>query len=456
MMNRQLSVIAVITALFAAMPLAAQTINKLATSSVVQADTQSDSAKVEVSAISKYFVKTVPGTRPYDQRGVSMFEAPKPTTPFTGPTLDLGAAFSQSFQALNQSNTAAPRMVGGKNQNQLITIGAGLPLASANLILNAQVANGVVVSVENYLASRGHEQFYVKGGYLQIDRSPIDFSPLNTLMKYTTVKVGMFENNFGDSHFRRSDAGQAMYNPFVGNYIVDPFTTEAGAEVYLRNGPSFLMGAITSGEMRGSVATPEKRGWARYGKAGFDKQMNSDLRVRLTGSLYRADRSLNQTIYSGDRPGSRYYDVLVDSVGRDRWSGSIQPGFRNAVTAVQINPFVKLRGFEVFGSFDRGKGKSATESQYRQLRQTAVDAVYRFVGDQLYVGGRYNTATMRLQGIPSDVGADRKAAAAGWFITPLVLLKTEYVTQTYRDFPTSDRRSGGKFNGFTMEGVVAF
>ena len=421
------------------------------------AETPDTSAKAAPSpALVKYFAKSVPGTRPYDQRGVNMFEAPKSTTPFRGPTLDIGAAFSQSFQSLNHSNTAAPKMVGGKDVNKLITIGAGLPLASANLILNAQVANGIVVSVENYLAARGHEQFYVKGGYLQIDASPINIKPLNELMKYTTVKVGMFENNFGDSHFRRSDAGQAIYNPFVGNYIVDPFTTEAGAEVYLRSGPAFVMGAVTSGEMRGAVATPEKRGWARYGKAGFDKQLTSDLRLRLTGSLYRADKSLNQTIYSGDRPGSRYYDVLVDSVGRDRWSGSIQPGFRNSVRAIQINPFLQFKGLEVFGSFDRGKGKAATEAEYRKLRQTAVDVVYRFAGDQLYVGGRYNTARMGLQGMTNDVGADRQAFAAGWYVTPLVLLKGEYVNQKYVDFPSTDRRSGGKFDGFMIEGVVAF
>ena len=416
-----------------------------------------DSTAQAPRGIATVFTKTVAGTRPYDARGLNMFETPKPdAASYTGPSLDLGAAFTQTFQSLKHSNTAAPRLVNGKDQNQLLQIGAGLPLASANLVLNAQLARGIVVSLENYLAARGHEQFYVKGGYLQIDASPIDLAPLNALMKFTTLKVGMFENNFGDSHFRRSDAGQAMYNPFVGNYIVDPFTTEAGAEVYVRRGSLFAMGAVTSGEMRGSVATPEKRGWARYGKLGVDKQMTADLRVRLSGSLYKADRALNQTIYSGDRPGSRYYDVMVDSVGRDRWSGSIQPGFRNSVTAVQVNPFVKFRGLEVFGSVDRGEGRAATETENRKLSQNAADVVYRFAEDRFYVGGRYNEATMRLQGMTNDVGADRTAFAAGWFVSPLVLLKAEYVTQKYNDFPTTDRRSGGKFNGFVMEGVVAF
>ena len=126
------------------------------------------------------------------------------------------------------------------------------------------------------------------------------------------------------------------------------------------------------------------------------------------------------------------------------------------MTAIQINPFVKFKGLEVFGSIDRGSGKATAETEARKLRQTAADVVYRFASDQLYVGGRYNTAMMRLQGMTNDVGADRTALAAGWFVTPLMLLKAEYVDQKYVDFPTTDRRSGGKFNGLTLEGVVAF
>ena len=446
-------------------PLIAQemTVASARSASGIAGDSTKDStreaktAKESAPTPPKVFRRTVLAVRPYDARGINVFEMPKPDMEaFTGPTLDIGAAFTQPFQSIKHSNSAAPRIVNGKDQNKLITLGAGLPLASANLIMNAQLTKGIVVSVENYLAARGHEQFYVKGGYLQIDESPINLAPFNALMKFATLRVGMFENNFGDSHFRRSDAGQAMYNAFVGNYIVDPFTTEAGAELYLRKGSWLAMGAITSGQMRGQVDSPEKRGWARYTKLGFDRQMNSDLRVRLTGSYYKADRSTNQTIYSGDRPGSRYYEVLVDSVGRDRWSGTIQPGFRNSVKALQINPFVKLGGLEVFGTIDRGSGRALGEAKDRKLSQNAADVVYRFLGNQLYVGGRYNSATMRLQGMTQDVGADRQSFVGGWQISPLVLLKAEYVTQKYNDFPTTDRRSGGKFNGLIAEGVVSF
>lgn len=72
------------------------------------------------------------------------------------------------------------------------------------------------------------------------------------------------------------------------------------------------------------------------------------------------------------------------------------------------------------------------------------------------MGARYNTVEGQLAGMPNDVGADRVQVSAGWFITPIVLLKAEYVTQKYNDFPVSDIRNGGKFSGLMFEGVVAF
>ena len=64
--------------------------------------------------------------------------------------------------------------------------------------------------------------------------------------------------------------------------------------------------------------------------------------------------------------------------------------------------------------------------------------------------------TGTLRGMTEEIGMDRAQLGGGWFITPIVLLKGEYVTQRYMDFPTTDIRSGGKFDGFVVEGVVAF
>ena len=108
--------------------------------------------------------------------------------------------------------------------------------------LNAQLAPGIRVALTSYLSSRHHNETWVKDGYIQIDESPIDFAPLKMLIEIATVRVGHMEINYGDAHFRRSDNGNAIYNPFVGNYIMDAFTTEIGGEVYLKTDGVIAMG----------------------------------------------------------------------------------------------------------------------------------------------------------------------------------------------------------------------
>ena len=86
----------------------------------------------------------------------------------------------------------------------------------------------------------------------------------------------------------------------------------------------------------------------------------------------------------------------------------------------------------------------------------AYELTYRLFNDRAYVAGRYNTASGALLGFANDVSVDRSQFGGGWFLTPNILLKGEYVTQKYHDFPTTDIRSGGKFNGLMVEGVIAF
>jgi hypothetical protein len=62
----------------------------------------------------------------------------------------------------------------------------------------------------------------------------------------------------------------------------------------------------------------------------------------------------------------------------------------------------------------------------------------------------------RLAGMTNDISVDRVQAGAGWFITPLILMKGELVTQKYDDFPTTDIRNGGRFKGFVFESTIAF
>jgi hypothetical protein len=118
---------------------------------------------------------------------------------------------------------------------------------------------------------------------------------------------------------------------------------------------------------------------------------------------------------------------------------------------------VSFRGVEVFGVLERAEGKASTEATERRWNQYAVDAVYRFCHDErLFVGARYNKAKGTLVGITDNVGANRWQLSAGWFITPGLLAKAEYVDQKYFGYPTANIKSGGRFKGFMAEGVVAF
>jgi hypothetical protein len=431
------------------------------TSSSAPASTDSAGKAPSPQKVSLYRPLEIDHIRPADQRGVNMFESPKESlVPFTGFALSFGGAFTQEFQGLAHQNAAAPVMVSGVNSNQLIRIGHGFNNAVANLNVNAQIAPGIRIAMTSYLSARHHQESWVKDGFLLADASPIDNALLNRIMKYTTVKVGHFEINYGDAHFRRSDNGNSMYNPFIGNYILDAFTTEIGAEVYARSNGLIAMLGTTGGEVHGQVTAPQSRSVSVLGKLGFDKQLDQDVRVRLTGSFYANNKSASNTLYTGDRGGSPYYDVLENTTSTEQnnaWSGNIRPGFSNKVNAEVINPFIKVGGAEFFGNFETATGGSFTEPKLRTIHQNVYEGLYRFAHDQLYVGGRYNTVTGEMISKSSlDVKVERYQLGGGWFVTPNVLAKLEWVNQKYIDFPTTDIRSNGQFKGFMISGAVGF
>jgi len=398
--------------------------------------------------------------RPLDKRGIGVFESPKVEgADYTGFKLNWGAAFTQQYQNLSHSNTANAKIVNGVDANKLITIGAGFNNADANLAMNAQLARGIRVTLNSNLSSRHHNETWVNDGYLLIDESPIDVPILNNIMKYLTLQVGQFELNYGDAHFRRTANGNAIFNPLVGNYIMDAYTTEIGAEALVRADGWLAMVGTTGGEIHGQVTAPASRSMAFLGKVGYDKQLTSDFRLRMTGSIYNTSNAASNTLYSGDRGGSRYYDVLENTASTETaqaWSGAIQPGFKNKIQAIVFNPFIKYQGLELFGNIERAKGRAMTETADRTWNQNVAEAVYRFASDQLYLAARYNTARGQLAGITGDVGANRYQMGGGWFLTPNILTKVEYVSQKYNDFPSTDIRNGGKFSGLMIEGVVAF
>lgn len=375
--------------------------------------------------------------------------------------VSLGGSFMQVFQSLSHSNTAAPAVgADGRDMNQLADIGAGFTLAAANLNLNAQLTPGTKVVVETYLASRHHNEAWVKGGYLQIDESPIALPVLDRAMEYLTLKIGHYGVNYGDAHYRRTDNGSALANPFVENLILDAFTTEIGGEVIGRAGPFIGVLGMTSGQNKGDITTPDQRSWAFIGKFGFEQKFSDGLRARLTASTYQNDNAGRATLYGGDRAGSAYWGVLDNATAAAYTNGRVSPNFTEEIQAYQLNPFVQIGDLELFGVAELARGRTLQEvnadGDVREVRQYAGDAVYRLLDGRLYAAGRYNIVDGELMTAGSEQSVDRVALGAGWFVTPNVLLKGEYVRQTFEGWDTTRILSGGRFNGFVVQGAVTF
>jgi hypothetical protein len=410
--------------------------------------------------------------RSYDKDGLNVFEAPKSTdTKFDGLRLRIGGAFTQQFQALSHENT--PFSDGTEVTNPLYDLGYGFNLATANLNIDVQLEDGISLNMITYLSSRHHAEAWVKGGYIQFDKLPfIKSEAISNLMDKLTIKVGHMEVNYGDAHFRRTDNGNAIYNPFVGNYIIDAFNTEIGAEILYRNNGIIGMLGLTGGEINGNIAdldpndvgstaTDDKlsRSPSILGKLGYDKQINDDLRLRLTGSMYYTASSARNHILDGDRGGSRYYLVMSSpgaSAGADFRTGRYNPGFGDEVSLFMGNVLLKYQGVELFGIFESGSGKSSNEAETRNYTHIATDLLYRFGSNEnAYIGGRYNTVKADdVSG--NEITINRMQLGGGWFITKNVLAKVEYVNQEYKDFPAASNFADGKFNGFMVEAVVAF
>lgn len=452
--------------------------------------------------------------RENNKDGLNVFETPKSEKEFNGVKTTIGGGFTQGFQTLNHTNSAQIKMAGtpAVDNNGLYRIRPGFNLASANLILKTELADGVALNMELYLAARHHNETWVKGGFIQFDKLPfLKFDFVDNIMKYTTIKMGQMDVNFGDSHFRRSDGGNTILNPFVENYIVDAFATEVGAEFDVNyNGFVGVLG-LTNGLLKGninvldptysdkaapndSVLSAGNNNPSLILKLGYDKQLTDDLRVRVTGSAYFNKGAASSTLFGGDRTGSNYFGV-IDYVANSTstfTTGRYNPGFSDKVSAYSGNLFVKFLGLESFTSIETGSGRSRTETTGdRSFSQIATDLIFRFGKEEnFYVGARYNTVTAQqynganlpaltqvtpasptYTGAPAvtekvdfaargkgmyDVTINRIAFSAGWFITKNVMAKVEYVNQDYKNFLYNDIRSNANFNGIVAQAVIGF
>lgn len=374
--------------------------------------------------------------------------------------VQVGADFAMQYQSLEHS----------ADNTELISLGKGFNLPTANLNLKANLAPGLKVNLVTYLSSRHHPEAWVKGGYMLIDQLPFFNSvALDNIMEYLTIKVGVMEINYGDAHFRRSDNGYVISNPFVGNYIMDGFTTAVAGEFMVRNNGWLAMAALSNGSLKPELSKYNAGNdsysayntvdeLALYWKAGFDKQLNEIVRLRATLSGYHNPKNHFGSLYNGDRAGSRYYLVMKPQTGSpsdtdpasNHTTGHWGPGTTDKNNAIMFNLFAKLKGLEFFGTYETTSGTSAFGGADYDFDQIAIEGVYRFGKDEnLFAGIRYNKVSN-----DKDMSVNRIQVGAGWFLTKNIVAKIEYVDQKYNEFSNFGDNAG--FNGLMVETGISF
>ena len=406
-------------------------------------------------------------TRPGDKTGLNQFETTKDElVPYDGLKVKLGAGFSQQFQSLSHSNSGAVKLYP--------RLAPGFGIAQANLNIDVQLYDGIKLNLTTYLAARHHNEAWVKGGYIQFDKLPFKGEIWDKLMQYATVKMGHMEINYGDQHFRRSDGGNTIHNPFIENYIMDAFATEIAGEIYLQHNGVMGMLGVSNGLINGTQQHPVfvagtdttqyHRNPSIYLKGAVDKTLG-EIRVRGAASMYYNNSDGRSTLFAGDRTGSNYFMVMEGETATataNATSGRFSPNLTNQILAFQLNGFIKAKGLELFGTYENAKGRSINEKvanfDKRSVNQFAADVIYR-IGEKekVFIGGRYNTVRGQLLTSNKDKQSiNRVAVGGGWFLTNNILLKGEYVKQKYNDFPTNNILSGGEFKGVVMQAVVGF
>lgn len=374
------------------------------------------------------------------------------TVDFEGLKVKVGGDFTLQFQSLSHNSEI----------DTLYELKSNFNLPTANLNLDVDLYDGMKLHMRTYLSSRHHTEAWVKGGYMRVDK--LDFIKkgfLSGVMEVVTVKVGLDEINYGDAHFRRSDNAATINNPFVGNYIMDAFSTEAFGEVTVLKNGLLAVAGISNGKLNQNVIVNKRYNGdnklSLYSKLGYDKQLNESLRTRLTASIYTNHGTTTGTyLYGSDRTGSRYYSVMVPDQEDDVFtSGRFNPHF-SQLTAIQFNTFIKFNGAELFGIYELASG--GEEDGKGAFSQIGAELLYRFGrNEQFYAGGRYNSVSGKVTEDADEIEISRINVGAGWFLTENILTKTEYVQQLYKgDGWKASTFQGGEFSGFVIEAVISF
>ncbi len=347
--------------------------------------------------------------------------------------------------------------------NILENIPPGMHSAAANAMISADLIPEASMYFEFYISSKHHEGYVTpREGYFYLNRLPerINIFGMNRLFKYMDVKAGHFEIDYGNWHRIRSDNAQVQSNPLVGNYLIDANTVEPGIEVVFRKGWMYGVTGISTGTTTGDFEP--HRGTGIHLKLGIDQNEA----FQVSASLYRVDHSGNSaegcekcqvsfpgipgvepeegteegsegsfnSLYAGNRSGSRYAGVLKD--GPD--VGTLNIGRGQDVLAYHFDIGFRIGKVRVFGM-----GGAAFDFDINGSEEESPEEHWYYYGSEvqvnitpgLYVAGRYNEArSTKMAGQDIQAMVSGLQIGGGYWLWKNALLKLEYVHQTYEDF----------------------
>ncbi len=357
----------------------------------------------------------------------------------------------QTFQFLGQSG---------------LMLEPGWQAAVANLHLYTTIYDGMDVYSEFYLGSRNHLGYLMdREGYVMLTRFPDNVLGLNQILNYFKIKAGHFEIDFGNARSSRSDNGEVQANSLVGNAIVDPNTVEGGMELIGNLGPLGWVAGLSNGLTTEGFMT--NRHFAAHGKLSYEP---ADKTYVLAFSYYRVDQSdtsANTTeLFAANRSNSRYATVIDGP--SDGNAGQAKMGRGVNIEAWQLDAATRLLDtLEVKGIFGKLvdadlNGSSAGEPVERWTYFVA-ESKWTFCPG-LYLAARYSEADAdTYKDVAMNAKIRRAQAGIGFWMTPEMLLKTEYVFQQYSGFVStagqyvnskdtrSDYTDNPNFSGLIME-----
>lgn len=349
----------------------------------------------------------------------------------------VGGDFAIQMQSIEHSADSA-----------LFDLKKNINLPTASLKLTADLAPGIQMYLNTYLSSRHHNEAWVEGGYLTIDQLPF-LESADRVMEYVTIKAGVMMPNYGDAHFYRSTNADVSENPFVGNWIMDAYTTNPGIEVMFRSEGIFAMVGANNGRVNYGRGNDIGDDLVFNWKLAYDKDINDDLSARVSLSGFHVGEGHSGAyLWDGDRAGARYYNVMqMASAESDNFrSGRWSPGSgQSEMDSYMANLFVQFKDLEVFGIYETMDGVKKGSDQ--EFTQVAVQAIYNI--GAFYFGGRYN---MVEDGGDSEV--TRINIGGGWDMTDNVVIKLDYVNQEYKG--SAHSFGEGEFDGIVVEAAISF